>query len=418
MGETNTRKHNGQKDTKANGKWLVFALIIGGLVLTALVGAEGSPGWRVVRIGIVVLATGAAIWVAQAKPRLGGAVALLFGAVGLCVGIVFGYRFLTVDGISWRAALGLIDVPVALALLILGARQLLSGIHKVAQIVGVPALVVAVAFVVWVITPPVLATNVPPVAESGSILLQARVAHYPAADGTYLTGWYIPSSNGSAVILRHGSGSTATDVFGQAAVLAKHGYGVLATDARGHGMSGGRAMDFGWYGDTDIEAAISFLVLQPGISANKIAVVGMSMGGEEAIGALAGEPRIAAVVAEGVTGRTEADKVWMADVYGFAGRIQTGIEWLQYSLANVLTDADKPVSLADALKAAKTRPVLIITAGDVEDEQHTADYLQKTAPASVSVWNVPGAGHTQGLAVAPEEWEKTVTGFLDTALND
>jgi pimeloyl-ACP methyl ester carboxylesterase len=32
-------------------------------------------------------------------------------------------------------------------------------------------------------------------------------------------------------------------------VLAEHGYGVLLFDARGHGLSEGTAMDFGWYGD-------------------------------------------------------------------------------------------------------------------------------------------------------------------------
>jgi uncharacterized protein len=43
-------------------------------------------------------------------------------------------------------------------------------------------------------------------------------------------------------------------------VLARHGYGVLLFDARGHGRSEGRAMDFGWFGDLDVSAAVSFLV--------------------------------------------------------------------------------------------------------------------------------------------------------------
>ena len=44
-------------------------------------------------------------------------------------------------------------------------------------------------------------------------------------------------------------------VLDQAAVLARHGYGVLLYDARGMGRSGGRAMNFGWYGDRDLAAA-------------------------------------------------------------------------------------------------------------------------------------------------------------------
>ena len=68
---------------------------------------------------------------------------------------------------------------------------------------------------------------------------------------------------------------------------------------------------------------------------DRIAVLGLSMGGEEAIGAAGADGRIAAVVAEGATGRTDADKAWFADLYGFRGRIQLGLEWLQYTLTDL-----------------------------------------------------------------------------------
>jgi pimeloyl-ACP methyl ester carboxylesterase len=226
----------------------------------------------------------------------------------------------------------------------------------------------------------------------------------------------VSSDNGAAVVLRHGSSSTANDTLGHAAVLARHGYGVLVTDARGHARSGGRAMDFGWYGDRDIAAAVSFLATLPEVDAGRIAVVGLSMGGEEALGSAAAEPRIAAVVAEGATGRTDADKAWFADLYGFRGQIQLGLEWLGYTLTDLLTDASKPIPLGDAVRAAAPRPVLLIAGGRVPDEGHAAAYIQQHAPASVTVWVVPGAGHIQGLSVAPDEWERTVIGFLDAAL--
>jgi predicted alpha/beta hydrolase len=68
-----------------------------------------------------------------------------------------------------------------------------------------------------------------------------------------------------------------------AAVLARHGYGALLTDTRGHGRSGGHAMDFGWWGGRDIAAAVSFLSRQPSVRAGQIAVLGESMGGEQAL---------------------------------------------------------------------------------------------------------------------------------------
>ena len=135
-----------------------------------------------------------------------------------------------------------------------------------------------------------------------------------------LAGWYVPSANGAAVVLLHGAGSTRSDVLPQAAVLARAGFGVLLVDARGHGGSGGRAMDFGWHGDADIAAATDYLAARPDVDADRIGAVGMSMGGEEAIGATATNRLLRAVVAEGATARTAADEAWLSDRYGTAGR--------------------------------------------------------------------------------------------------
>jgi pimeloyl-ACP methyl ester carboxylesterase len=336
------------------------------------------------------------------------------------VGIAFGFRFLTVDGLRWRAVLGLIELVAGLVLVAAGVRSLVAGLARGWRFVAASALILGTLLALWNLAPAVVATNVPPIPAEGAtpadLGLTAREVRFVAADGVELWAWYVPSANGAAVVLRHGSGSTANDTLGHAAVLARHGYGVLVTDARGHARSGGRAMDFGWYGDRDIAAAVSFLATQPDVDAGRIAVVGLSMGGEEALGAAAAEPRIAAVVAEGATGRTDADKAWFADLYGFRGQIQLGLEWLGYTLTDLLTEASRPIPLGDAVRVAAPRPVLLIAAGRVPDEGHAAAYIQQHAPASVTVWVVPGAGHIQGLSVAPDEWERTVIGFLDAAL--
>ena len=115
-----------------------------------------------------------------------------------------------------------------------------------------------------------------------------------------------------------------------AVVLARHGYGVLLYDARGMGRSGGRAMDFGWYGDRDVAAAVSFLASRPEVDPTKIGAVGLSMGGEEAVGAAALDQRIRAVVGEGVTNRTDADKGWLTEAHGFRGWLQQRLEWALY----------------------------------------------------------------------------------------
>jgi hypothetical protein len=140
------------------------------------------------------------------------------------------------------------------------------------------------------------------------------------------------------------------------------------------------------------------------------------MGGEEAIGAAAADADLRAVVAEGATTRTAADKAWLADEFGIRGTIQEGVDWLMYRTTDLLTDAHPPVALRDAVALAAPRPVLLIAGGDVPDEEPAAAHIRSGAPASVTVWVVPGTGHTDALRTHPAEWEARVVGFLDAAL--
>lgn len=110
------------------------------------------------------------------------------------------------------------------------------------------------------------------------------------------------SALGIAVVVdRDGSAPWRT---ARVAVMGMIGAALLY-DARG---SDGRAMDFGWYGDEDIAGATAFLSDQSDVDADRIAAVGMSMGGEQAIGAAATNMDIRAVVAEGSTNRVASDR--------------------------------------------------------------------------------------------------------------
>jgi hypothetical protein len=94
--------------------------------------------------------------------------------------------------------------------------------------------------------------------------LSADVVGFPARDGTRLAGWWIPSRNGAAVVVLHGSGSNRASVLDQVAVLADAGYGVLAFDARGHGESEGSGMDLGWHALEDLGGALDLVASTPG----------------------------------------------------------------------------------------------------------------------------------------------------------
>jgi hypothetical protein len=74
--------------------------------------------------------------------------------------------------------------------------------------------------------------------EASLGLRHERVA-FPASDGVRLSGWYVPSRNGAAIVLVHGGGGDRQGTVRHARMLAKAGYGVLLYDARGRGESAG-----------------------------------------------------------------------------------------------------------------------------------------------------------------------------------
>jgi pimeloyl-ACP methyl ester carboxylesterase len=262
-----------------------------------------------------------------------------------------------------------------------------------------------------------LAAVYPPHPISSSALPAGAIRiDMTAADGVHLAGWYLPSRNGAAVVLRHGAGSTSADMVHHARVLNAAGYGVLATDARGHGESGGWGMDLGWYGDLDIRAAVDVLAHRADVDTRRIGIVGLSMGGEEAIGAAGVDRRVRAVVAEGATGRTAADKTWLAEQYGVLGVVQTELDTVTYGLVDMLTPADPPATLEQSVRDSTPTRLLLLASGERPDEKSVAGRLAAVDPGRVQVWIVPGAGHAQGLARASADWREHVIGFLDTAL--
>ncbi|HEX2421342.1 MAG TPA: alpha/beta fold hydrolase [Acidimicrobiia bacterium] len=344
----------------------------------------------------------------------------MLGLAGVIVGFGIGARWLSAGVVNVTTLASLSGLLLGSALVVLGLRRATAGRRPLARFGLGTALALVVALIAWTLTPAVMATYVPPSetdwASPSGLAINGREVRFLTSDGVQLWAWYLPPPQGKVVILRHGAGSSASDVIRQALVLVANGYGVLMTDARGNGHSEGRAMDFGWYGDRDIEAAVSFLIAQPEVDAGRIAAMGMSMGGEEAIGAAGADRRIAAVVAEGATARTAADKAWLSDEYGWRGWVQVQLERLQYGFADVLTEAPMPATLASAALQASPRPILLITAGLTPDEANAAEHIRLNAAGNVAVWTVPQADHIQGLETSPAEWETKVIGFLDEAL--
>jgi len=399
---------------------VLVVIAVEGAALAVLAGLDGSAVWQVARVLVILAVTAGAVWFTGRAGRAGrGAIALLFGIAGTVAGAGVGSAHLAKAGLDPAAVLAVIVLVTGLFLLICGAAALIRATPSWWRLLAIPAALALLQFVLLPLTYAFHATNRPPGALGTGTparygLTYQEVA-FRTADGVRLSAWYIPARNGAAAVLLPGAGSTRTSVLGQAAVLARHGYGALLVDDRGHGLSGGHAMDFGWWGGRDLGAAVSFLAAQPGIQAGQIAVLGESMGGEQALAAMGADRQIRAVVAEGATGQQYADHGWRP--HDITGVIDRGVDWVQYTAAGLISGAPRPVSIRDGIRAAAARPVLIIAGGAVASEPVAARWFQAVSPATVQVWVVPHAGHTQGLATAPQAWEAHVIGFLNAALH-
>jgi uncharacterized protein len=354
-----------------------------------------------------------------AHPVALGSAALVVGVVVTAAGAGVGIRYLQKVGLSPNTVVGLALLVVGLTLLWYAGSLAWRGLRRWWRLVLVPVALV-VLMVVFSMALGVMASVVPPTAlgsgTPGDHGLTYREVRFETADDVLLSGWFVPSRNGAALVVRHGSGSTRTSTLDQAAVLGRHGYGLLLVDARGHGESGGRGMDLGWYGDQDVAAAVDFLADRPGVDADRIGLFGLSMGGEEVIGAAVAEGvRVPAVVAEGATARTAEDKDrWLPG--GVQGTVQRTLDRLTFGVADLLTPASPPTALHDAVAGASETDFLLITAGQVPDETPAAEVLRRAAPSRVEVVEVLGASHTRGLDAAPGLWRRQVLAFLDARL--
>ncbi len=387
--------------------------------------------WIVVQVAVIrafslfqpaYLAVGAHFVAASHRvslsPRRRGVLFVAVGSVLAAIGVGLLPHPIK-NGLTTMSVVAINLLLAGIALVGFGAVSALRSRRRVGALAGSAVVLLVLAATVSIVAPAVAATNVPSteITSTPSALgLEYQSVTLTTTDGVELAAWYIPGTKRAGAVVMHGAGSTRSDVLDQAAVLARSGYTLVLIDARGHGDSRGTAMDFGWYGNLDIAAGTAFLASRPEVDPGRIGVVGFSMGGEEAIGAAAADPRIRAVVAEGATARQAADNAWLSDVYGWRGWVQEQVEKVQDGITDYLTEASPPTVLRSAVAQSPGASFLLITAGNVDDEGHAASYIQAAASDRVTVWNVEGADHTGGYDTQPDDWEQRVVEFLDENL--
>ncbi|HVN09984.1 MAG TPA: alpha/beta fold hydrolase [Patescibacteria group bacterium] len=239
-----------------------------------------------------------------------------------------------------------------------------------------------------------------------------------ARDGVRLRGWIVHSApalaTGDWVLLFHGVSDNRAGMIGQAELLLRHGFSVVMMDARGHGASEGNMVTYGWIERYDARAIVDALEARE--HPHCLFASGESMGASVALQSAAVEPRIEAVVAE------SAFRNLREVAYDYAGLHMSpllGKTLFRPVAVMGLHSAEKEggfraedVSPEQAV-ASRAFPVLLICGLDDHNipPRHTrAIYAAAIGPKQM--WLVPGAGHTQALGRAPQEFERRETGFF------
>jgi fermentation-respiration switch protein FrsA (DUF1100 family) len=369
--------------------------------------------------GLLPLAAlAAAAWAfPRLRPGARAVCALVLGPFGIALGTEAVYYWREV-GLSGDDYTGLLAIPAGVLLLGVAAatlwtsrrlddsrywryprRLLLAGAGLLGLVWAIAPLSVSYGFT------HITRAEVP-VAKLGTphenVTLRTR-------DGLDLTGWYVPSRNGAAVIVYPGRGSAQK----HARYLSRHGYGVLLFDRRGEGASEGDPHAFGWSFDEDIKAGVAFLKQRADVDPGRIGGLGLSVGGEMMLQTAAGTKDLAAVVSDGAGARVVSEE--LADLKGFAKGFSAPLFLVKTAALAVFSNHAPPSDLTTYIPRIAPRPFLLIHAAKGEVDKKTPEYLA-AARGPVEDWEVPKGGHTAGINTMPEEYARRVLGFFDRSL--
>ncbi len=232
-----------------------------------------------------------------------------------------------------------------------------------------------------------------------------------ADDGVQISAWYRPPTNGAVIILLHGAGGTRESMRQYAEMLARHGYGVLSLDLRGHGESHGQTNRLGWQGSLDVGAAVAFVQARPEVQ--RIGGLGSSMGGEVLLGAASANPALRAIAADGATRRCLEEYLALEQnrplVHNFTARVM-------FAAVRLFSGSAPPLPLLESMQQAPTTQFLLVAAGNNDEEIAFNRLFAETLGSRADLWIAPQVDHTGAFARYPDEYERRITAFFDSAL--
>ena len=249
--------------------------------------------------------------------------------------------------------------------------------------------------------------------------LPAEEIAFPSRDGTRLRGWFIPARDASAspgVVLSHGWARSRAELLPHANFLHRAGFAVLAFDYRHRGESDGDAITMGLRERSDLLGALDALAARPEVDAERIGVLGISMGAVMALLVAGRDQRVRAVVAECPY---SSSTTVMARAMQHYYRLPTFLfgPLVKWQIGRLLGEPLEVPAAVDVVPDIAPRPLFLIA--DELDAVIGADETERLFPAArepKQFWLIPGADHARGWQAAPEEYERRVLEFLHGAL--
>ena len=271
-------------------------------------------------------------------------------------------------------------------------------------------IVVELVYIVTITRPSPSTIGDPP--QNADEIVFQSVSLFNEQENIYLSGWYIPSKNRAAVILLHGFGSNRLEMMSRAQVLARHDYGVLLYDLRGHGESQGDVRAFGWEDVSDVHAALQFLSNRKEVNADRIGILGFSIGGQIAIRATAEYEQIKAIIADDPGFVTVDDAPTPTNT---KQRIMYLVSWIDGRCVSLWTGIAIPPGVTDVMGDISPRPIMFIDTGQA-DGRVLVRHFYEAADEPKELWEIPETFHGGQYDARPVEYEEKMITFFNDAL--
>lgn len=234
--------------------------------------------------------------------------------------------------------------------------------------------------------------KVPPRRTPADVGAAFEEVRFPTAAGRVLHGWWIPARSGvnrPLVVLVHGWGRNRERMLPYVPALGD--FHLLAFDARHHGLSDPDDYASMPKFSRDIRAAIDFALRDRPIDRDRIAVLGLSIGGAAAIHAAACDPRIRAVATAGAFADPRDAMVTLGR-WSFLVKpaLPLAFRFMEWRIGLRFDD------FAPEAVIARTQARFLLVHGEddpVVPVEH-ARRLHAAASGHAELWVMPGRGHS------------------------